>query len=403
MEKTVNNIKKIDFLIYIYEYYYINKAITCILLSSNFRSTLKYYIKMTYYIKTDVTTSSTNIHKASFSSKKDSPETVISFQINLTKDIGPLFTEGTLQLKSYKLTRVNASNIVGYLYFLSNKTLNECESIAKNIILALDERVTSLTSTPSVSSSIKTGCAMLEKLPQPSKYASDAKDFPNFSGGSTKPKKNFAAVAAFGTPSVSMPKLITTSEDIAAEMFNIRHSISKHQNAVAEMLNTIEDEEGRIKALTKLFEETKAEEERKAKDAELKAKETKAKEAEDKKKRLIQLETEMALLKSELNSADESEIAEAVATTTNSVVTISKSIATTPEPDTKPESKPESKLKVPKIKVKTPKLVAMKSSSAEKTPSFESIGEKPIEENLDEKGYGRYSPSSKTLNFDEDD
>ena len=45
----------------------------------------------------------------------------------------------------------------------------------------------------------------------------------------------------------------------------------------------------------------------------------------------------------------------------------------------------------------------MKSSSDEKDPSFESIGEKPVKENLDDEGYGRYSPSSKTLNFADDE
>ena len=231
---------------------------------------------MAYYIKTDVTTTSTNIHKASFSSKKDSPETIISFQLNLTKDIGPLFTEGTLQLKAYKLTRVNASNIVGYLYFLNNKTLNECESIAKNIILALDERVASLRS----KSRVSINSTMFEELAKPTKYASDFPNISKGSTGSTKPKQvtgiNFAAVAASGTASVSMPKLITTSEDIESRLNEIVKSIESDEKTLSNLLNTLEDKKGELKTLTKLFEETKAEEERKAKEAELKAKETKA-------------------------------------------------------------------------------------------------------------------------------
>ena len=98
---------------------------------------------------------------------------------------------------------------------------------------------------------------------------------------------------------------------------------------------------------------------------------------------------------------DESETeAKAVATTPEAIAITPEAVATIPEAEAKPES---SKLRVAKIKVKTPKLVAMKSSSDEKDLSFESIGENPVKENLDEKGYGRYSPSPKTLNFAEDE
>ena len=281
------------------------------------------------------------------------------------------------------------------------KTIVESRVTSKLVMSSLEDifnGVKAVASKPSVriNSTIKNGSAKFEELAKPTKYA---KDFPNFSGGSTKPKKvasniNFAAVAASGTASVSMPKLITTSEDIESRLNEIVKSIESDEKTLSNLLNTLEDKKGELKTLTKLFEETKAEEERKAKEAELKAKATKAKEAEDKKQRLIQLETEMAKLKSELNSADESEIAEAVAITPEAV-------AITHEAEAKPES---SKLRVAKIKVKTPKLVEMKkSSSDEKDPSFESIGEKPVKENLDDEGYGRYSPSSKTLNFADDE
>ena len=294
------------------------------------------------------------------------------------------------------------------------KTIVESRVTSKLVMSSLEDifnGVKAVASKPSVSvsSTIKNGSAKFEELAKPTKYA---KDFPNFSGGSTKAKKvngiNFAAVAASGTASVSMPKLITTSEDIESRLNEIEKSIESDEKTLSNLLNTLEDKKGELKTLTKLFEETKAEEERKAKEAELKAKATKAKEAEDKKQRLIQLETEMAKLKSELNSADESEIAEAVAITPEavaitpeSVAITPESVAITPEAETKPES---SKLRVAKIKVKTPKLVEMKkSSSDEKDPSFESIGEKPVKENLDDEGYGRYSPSSKTLNFADDE
>ena len=287
------------------------------------------------------------------------------------------------------------------------KTIVESRVTSKLVMSSLEDifnGVKAVASKPSVSinSTIKNGSAKFEELAKPTKYA---KDFPNFSGGSTKAKKvtgiNFAAVAASGTASVSMPKLITTSEDIESRLNEIVKSIESDEKTLSNLLNTLEDKKGELKTLTKLFEETKAEEERKAKEAELKAKATKAKEAEDKKQRLIQLETEMAKLKSELNSADESETeAKAVATTPEAIAITPEAVATIPEAEAKPES---SKLRVAKIKVKTPKLVAMKSSSDEKDLSFESIGENPVKENLDEKGYGRYSPSPKTLNFAEDE
>ena len=307
------------------------------------------------------------------------------------------------------------------------KTIVESRVTSKLVMSSLEDifnGVKAVASKPSVriNSTIKNGSAKFEELAKPTKYA---KDFPNFSGGSTKPKKvasniNFAAVAASGTASVSMPKLITTSEDIESRLNEIVKSIESDEKTLSNLLNTLEDKKGELKTLTKLFEETKAEEERKAKEAELKAKETKAEEAKARLLKMRQLQEELAKLAEAVKQdteedTDESETEakavaitpesvaitpEAVAITPESVAITPESVAITPEAETKPES---SKLRVAKIKVKTPKLVEMKSSSDEKDPSFESIGEKPVKENLDDEGYGRYSPSSKTLNFADDE
>lgn len=292
------------------------------------------------------------------------------------------------------------------------KTIVESRVTSKLVMSSLEDifnGVKAVASKPSVSinSTIKNGSAKFEELAKPTKYA---KDFPNFSGGSTKAKKvtgiNFAAVAASGTPSVSMPKLITTSEDIESRLNEIEKSIESDEKTLSNLLNTLEDKKGELKTLTKLFEETKAEEERKAKEAELKAKETKAEEAKARLLKMRQLQEELAKLAEAVKQdteedTDESETeAKAVAITPEAVATTHESVATTPEAEAKPES---SKLRVAKIKVKSPKLVEMKSSSDEKDLSFESIGENPVKENLDEKGYGRYSPSPKTLNFAEDE
>lgn len=286
------------------------------------------------------------------------------------------------------------------------KTIVESRVTSKLVMSSLEDifnGVKAVASKPSVSinSTIKNGSAKFEELAKPTKYA---KDFPNFSGGSTKAKKvtgiNFAAVAASGTASVSMPKLITTSEDIESRLNEIVKSIESDEKALSNLLNTLEDKKGELKTLTKLFEETKAEEERKAKEAELKAKETKAEEAKARLLKMRQLQEELAKLAEAVKQDTEEDTDESSETEEKAVAITPEAVATIPEAEAKPES---SKLRVAKIKVKSPKLVEMKSSSDEKAPSFESIGEKPVEENLDEKGYGRYSPSSKTLNFAEDE
>ena len=113
-----------------------------------------------------------------------------------------------------------------------------------------------------------------------------------------------------------------------------------------------------------------------------------------------QLQEELAKLAEAVKQDTEEDTDESSETEEKAVAITPEAVATIPEAEAKPES---SKLRVAKIKVKTPKLVAMKSSSDEKDLSFESIGENPVKENLDEKGYGRYSPSPKTLNFAEDE